>query len=642
MDVVHPNILFRLMKIFCCVIVFACLSSAYGQKADTAIYLKTVEVYGMPLDRYAAGSKIEKIQAEGTTLTQSLGGLSPLYFKSYGNSQLSTIAFRGTSSSHTAVLWNGININAPTLGQSDFSTLPSFLFEDISVQYGTASSLYGSGALGGSILLNQTTPRFEKGMKVQLQQNAGSFGRYFTGGKINYSNGKWELRSKLFYHKLENNFSYYAPSIARSQTQQNASVKNYGIDQQAHLKISEKQRLSLEGMYTYNLRYIQPAVTNNDSQQTLEDKNARFNAGYQQDVNGGTLYTAIGYVWNNQLYNVSSRTRSSQINILCNVDKQIGSASSIRYGGNAAFIFANADNYPENLRQSRYDLFASVRHRFTSYWNVNINLRQSVYAKKYAPFAPSVGSDLTLVTTSDHKLLLRLQGSRGYRVPTLNDLYWNPGGNPNLKPEDSYQAEEGLNWTYQKGKHRLETDLTHYNTWVDQWIIWLPNDNGVWSPSNLQKVNVQGAEISSRYTLSIQKTIVKVGVNYSYVRSINKKGLNEFDHASINKQLPYVPVHAGNAVVKLLTHNWTAEVRAGYTGLRYITTDDDVNQAVKAYILTDAFITKQFDTKQMSFALRAEANNIFNLYYENLKNIAMPGRNFLITLTINFNTKSIL
>ncbi|WP_303326267.1 TonB-dependent receptor, partial [uncultured Alistipes sp.] len=44
-----------------------------------------------------------------------------IYVKEYGRATLSTVAFRGTSPSHTQVTWNGMKINSPMLGMVDFS-----------------------------------------------------------------------------------------------------------------------------------------------------------------------------------------------------------------------------------------------------------------------------------------------------------------------------------------------------------------------------------------------------------------------------------------------------------------------------------------------------------------------------------------
>lgn len=46
-----------------------------------------------------------------------------IFVKQYGRATLSTVAFRGTSPSHTQVTWNGMRINSPMLGMTDFSMI---------------------------------------------------------------------------------------------------------------------------------------------------------------------------------------------------------------------------------------------------------------------------------------------------------------------------------------------------------------------------------------------------------------------------------------------------------------------------------------------------------------------------------------
>ena len=59
-----------------------------------------------------------------------LAASTPVFVKSYGRGSLSTVSFRGTGASHTKVLWEGININSPMLGQTDFSLLPVSFFDE--------------------------------------------------------------------------------------------------------------------------------------------------------------------------------------------------------------------------------------------------------------------------------------------------------------------------------------------------------------------------------------------------------------------------------------------------------------------------------------------------------------------------------
>src|SRR6187402_1862581 len=137
-----------------------CIAGVWNSVAQSdTTYLREVRVYGLPVTSHAVGAKIDQLDAGGLgNLSDKLSSDVPLYLKSYGNNQLSTISIRGTTASQTAVLWNGININSPTLGQSDLALLPLYLFDQLSVRYGGSSALYGSDAIGGSILLGQQPP----------------------------------------------------------------------------------------------------------------------------------------------------------------------------------------------------------------------------------------------------------------------------------------------------------------------------------------------------------------------------------------------------------------------------------------------------------------------------------------------------
>ena len=76
---------------------------------------------------------------------------SSLFIKSYGRATESTAEFRGTSPSHTQVLWNGLKINSPMLGTVDFSTIPSYFVDQASLLHGASSLVLTGGGLGGAV-----------------------------------------------------------------------------------------------------------------------------------------------------------------------------------------------------------------------------------------------------------------------------------------------------------------------------------------------------------------------------------------------------------------------------------------------------------------------------------------------------------
>jgi vitamin B12 transporter len=612
-------------------------SAAFAQPPDT-LYLKEVEVYGLPVTAYGVGSKVEKITTGDrvATLGDGLGGEASIYLKSYGNNQLTTIALRGTTASQTAVLWNGININSPTLGQTDFSLIPLFLFDEMSIHYGAGSSLYGSDAIGGSVMVGHSQPAFEKAPSISVYQQAGSFGRFASGIKTSYGNERWQFRTKVYRSTIANNFSYQAPAVGYTKNQTHAAVTNYGIDQQAFFKISEEKTMSAEVMYTNNFRQIQPAVTSREANETLKDQSLRIALNYNQDASWGILRATAAYMNSVQDYtnDKTSTALSDQFTGMIHVSKSINQRADVRYGLNFNQYAASSDNF-SHAHEQRYDAFSSFRYAFTDRWITNVNVRQSVYAHRYAPLSPSIGTELYLRRQENRSVMLRGQIARGFRVPTLNDRYWVPTGNPFTKPEDARNVEAGIVWSRIFGKTHYKVDGTAYESWIDQMIVWQPNDEGLWSPSNLQKVNIKGLEFSSRFESQFKRFQLKMGADYSFTQSLNKAG----DPALVNKQLAYVPLHSARFFGALSTDtNWSFGVNFMQTGIRYTTLDNkkDYQSSLKAYGLTDIFLTKKYALSRLSLEAKADVKNLMNVYYETLKNHAMPGRNYAISLLINF------
>lgn len=637
--------LFRATSLACLLCTVAVLS-AFGQassysSADTT-YLREVRIYGLPVTSHAVGARVTQLDAGGLgTLSDKLGSATPLYLKSYGNNQLSTITIRGTSASQTAVLWNGININSPTLGQTDLSLIPMFLFDELSVRYGGSSAMYGSDAIGGSILLGQRAPEFQKRTSAEVSQQVGSFGRTDSGIKLKVGGTRWQFVSKSMFTFLENDFSYHSPAVGYEKKQHNASVRNYGIDQQIQYRISDTQYIAMEAMYTNNHRHVQPPVTNNQSSEVLDDANTRVSINYHNASRIGILTATAAYVFNDEDYygSVVSTNRSGQFYVQTGFDQNYGTRWNVRYGISYGQYTATSGNFDERLSEYRVDGFVSARYLIAKRWIVNANLRQAVYQDKHAPFAPSLGSEFMIVESVAHRLSVKGQGSRAYRIPTLNDRYWNPGGNRDLHPEDAWQLEGGLTWNYSAADWKIDADVSAYRGWVDQMILWRPVGS-YWAPVNLQQVSLSGWESSVKISRAIGQWMAKASAQYSYTKSINEASLDGNDQIAVGKQLPYVPLHNARLNLSAQVLQWNFFVYGDYTGKRYTTMDNAGTYALDPFFLMNVGASRTLQWKQTRWTLAAQVNNVFDLYYETLINHAMPGRNFLVRVNVKWNNNS--
>ena len=103
-----------------------------------------------------------------------------------------------------------------------------------------------------------------------------------------------------------------------------------------------------------------------------------------------------------------------------------------------------------------------------------------------------------------------------------------------------------------------------------------------------------------------------------------------------------MPLHSGRLFVSLTADTWSFDTRLNLTGIRYSTLDNEKGQTLDPYALLDTSISKRCLLWKTNFVLRAEALNLFDIYYENLKNHAMPGRHYAISILLNFNNKQTL
>ncbi|MEO6302076.1 MAG: TonB-dependent receptor plug domain-containing protein, partial [Bacteroidia bacterium] len=221
----------------------------YGQ--DT-VALQSIEIIAKKIELSQIGKKTEQIdstikdQFKLNSIADVLSLNTPVFIKSYGPGALSTTAFRGGNASQTAVLWNGFNLQNAMLGQSDLALMPSFLFENIEVEYGGSSSLWGSGAVGGSIHLKNKSA-FDQGLKTSANFGAGSFGLKNISSSVLYSRKRFISSSKIYSSSSNNNFNYKDTTDKENpiKQQKNASYNFLGLMQELKFLINSKQILSV-------------------------------------------------------------------------------------------------------------------------------------------------------------------------------------------------------------------------------------------------------------------------------------------------------------------------------------------------------------------------------------------------------------
>ena len=609
-----------------------------AQDSLPATQLQAVEIVSKRLSPFAIGAKTSHFDSLVLTreavpnLAEMIANYTSLAIKSYGNGMLATISFRGTGPSHTAVLWHGINIAYPMLGQSDLSLLSLALSDNVGIQYGSGAALYGSGALGGTISLTNTRPR--QGAGLMVSQWLGSFGSVKNTVKASYAGKKFFVQVKTLWDQAANDFTFTnttKPGLPR-EVQQGAGYRLGGGALEAGTTVGRKGKILLSGQYFQANRNLQPSMNANVPGNNQTDENIRVRVNYAVDKTAVSWNVNYAYLRDVIGFN-GVKTFAGQQVVRTEAALRPVPWLNLNLAADYNYIRLNSPFYTaENTSENRGNLWVAFLLSPLPRLALSLNLRQAFTTDYRIPFTPSLGLEYRLIQQPGSRLVVKSLLARGFRVPTLNERYWNPGGNLNLLPEESWSAEAGL--AGQGGQQLAFTyEVTAYRMWVDNWILWQPQGS-FWSPQNIKYVEVYGLEAGGSLQHRLAAANVTWRGNYALTKAINRTGLDPYDR-SVGKQLAYVPVHKASLTAATEIKHWVVLLNAAFTGKRYVTADNEND--LPAYTLLNVRLSRTFKLNNYVLNGHANINNVLNTPYQSIENRAMPGINFLLGITISYH-----
>lgn len=633
---------------------WAYTASAQTSDSTAILTLDEVKVFGSRPKQFAVGSRISSIDSS-TIRKHNAGSLAdllqlrtPLHIKSYGQGMLSTVAFRGTAAEHTAVLWNGFNINLPTLGLTDFSTIPLSTVSSVDVQHGNAGALYGTGAIGGAVIINNAFS-WNKGWHISLQQDAGSFGTYFSNIQGSYSTGSLFLQTQLYRLSARNDFVLYSPKYRGTnrffdfrpaeQTHgrlQNAGIEQQGIKQDIGLKLGSRTELSASGWLSHNDRQVQASWGAAHNEARREDVNLRLTTELNHMSLAGK--TSVRAAYFNDVLNYSSKVvhSASKVQTLqSQVEHEVTVLDELKLkaGAEIQHFAAQVAGYGAAVTENRAAAFFLARYNPHQNLNLSLNMRQAFVEGYHPPFTPSIGVNLFLLQQQNHQLSLKGNVSKGYRVPTLNERFWQPGGNPGIKPESSKNFEGGMAYTMTADQLSFNSEVSLYTMQVHNWIQWQPQQAGYWAPVNLLQVHSRGIEYTNKLTYTGKEYTASLGATYAYSRVTEEKGL-QGQEVKQERQLYYVPRHTGGLWTELNYRKWFGNINVRYTGARLIA---GPREELPSFILVNFRAGHTFNVYGQQLQLFGNIDNLMNHIYENMENMVMPPRSYSVSLKININ-----
>lgn len=569
---------------------------------------------------------------------QLLSTVSSLFIKSYGApGNLTSLSFRGTLSNHTQITWNGFPLNSLTTGDADLSLIPLTIVDKVSLVYGASGSLYGGGTFGGSVDLT-SSPASQKGFSSGLSTEAGSFGSWFTAGNIGYSGKKVSVKSIFFTRNAENKYPYKdiykygAPVLVLQHNQ----FRSYGMFHSLSYTINPSQQIQAGIWYQDRFKNL-PAVMGSyiPSSATQKDSTLKVFLRYVRTLRRSSLVIRNAFFNDNLFYNDSFSRVHSDISVnqyFADINFRNIASKKLTWdaGGTFQHVQAQVDNYGRRIAEERFAVFTAARIDLTSIiFNTAFRME---FLPGIAP-VPLSSAGIRKSFLNDH-MYVRASVAAKYRPPTLNEKYWQPGGNPHLLPEKGYTSEIGSGFSFtRQDQYSLTFDLTAFSTHINNLIVWT-GTGYYFKPVNYKKVWARGAEFSLVHSLQFGRIKIRQQGEITVVRSTSKE-IYDNTIEVLDKQLRYVPLLNGFYSCTVQFRHLLLITSLNYTGKRYIT-DDHSGKPLPSFFLAGISAAYQFNAHTLNGQIYARADNLFNISYQIIKGYPMPGRFFTLGLQLGF------
>lgn len=604
---------------------------------------------------------------------------APVFVKSYGRATLSTIAFRGTSASHTQVTWNDMKINNPMLGMTDFSTIPAYFIDDAALLHGTSSINETGGGLGGVVKLS-TKPAQQEGLGIQFIQGIGSFSTYDEFLRLSWGNDKWQTSTRLVYSFSENDYKYLNHDKKENIYDQNhkiigqyypieknksGSFKDFHFLQEVYLNAGKGNRIGMNVWYINSNRELPMLTTDyskdNEFENIQREQTLRSVISWDYIANkwkvgakAGYMHTMLSYDYKADPGNgimtsmICSRSRVNTIYGQANAEFSLNekwyfttNLSAHQHFVNSIdknIILQDGDKAVVGYDKARIELSGSIsaKWRPIEWMGLSAVLREEVYGNEFTPIIPALFAEF--VICNKWNLIAKGSISRNYRFPTLNDMYFMPGGNPNLKSESGFTYDTGLEFEIGKSKkYNLKGGVSWFDSYINDWIIWLPTTKGFFSPRNIKKVHAYGIESNAELQIPLSENLsLNMQGIFSWTPSINEGEPMTPADKSVGKQLPYVPKFSASANGRISWKSWSLLYKWCYYSPRYTMSSNDITLTgeLPTYYMNNLTLEKIISTKFMNLSIKGCINNLFNEDYLSVLSRPMPGINFQIFIGI--------
>jgi vitamin B12 transporter len=618
----------QLQNLLLCSLLLLAGNSAFALDSLGIFLLDTSGVVGM---------KVLHPQPEQTTAGEAIRFAPGVFLRTTSAGGMQFVSAQGLNPQHLQLLWNGIPVNSGMLGMNDLSLFSVGYKQEVS--YSTMRQDLAAGAIAGVVDI-RTSVQDEAGYRISVKQSAGSFGQ--LANQLQHSGGKgqhaWAIR--LNHEQAENDFVFndytVLPNVERRQIHGSFRRVNFTPSWQW----SDKRGgvLQVISEHVYNHRHIPPTLVSPMFKATQEDKASRNMIKYIFAGDKISHEWSGAYVYNYWHYHDIVLNRAEE-----NIEhlvffryqgewKPIPSWK-IFYGNDLKLTSVSTPNYSENKQEWGWDAHIGADWHPSEFWK--LTYLSKISSRSSLPLYAPLSVELNHWVGRQRNLKWWLRAGTDARFPTLNDRFWQPGGNPDLKAEQSVGGAVGFSvpvWRNDITSWRWKTEA--FFTFIEDMILWQPTNKFYWTPQNIGNVRTYGLISEQQFRWQKHHHSLLISQSYGFNRSGSIRAIVQNDK-TVGKQLPYFPVHSFKTNLHYSWKTWKYGVDVQAYSRRFVTRDG--GQQLDPYALVNIHAGYEKQLKSFHMEAKFSINNLFDQYYEEIVFRPMPTRNFLFTIIITWN-----
>ena len=576
-----------------------------------------------------------------------------------GPAGIRKISIRGSKSNQVLVLLDGVPLNSHLDGDADLSQIPLNLVETIEVVTGAEAQRYGSGALGGALLI---TSRQVLEHSTTLATSTGAFGQYMVNPSFSGQYQDFNILASWQYRSATGDFPYsYRNSAGETMTEnrQNADLA--------------AQNLYFRLGSTWQQHSITAFVQNLDSHRGVPGKIDGWTpwarTGYQQwqsgldyRYQGNPIQVSIQprytthHTENSNLYPNDAplrykrypqyhyTDRNTRFRVNNRLDWQAFGSTRFTAGYDYQFQNFSHENLMLSLTPNDFDIdetaqgaYVDMDWRFKRYLVLlditpvlrydRMHSQGSGRERRDEQWSPAVSGRMSLGT--QHKLNLSGGLSKSYRIPTFADLYYQDvriDGNPDLLPESALNREMGIGYEF-NSRVIMSLDFTGFHSKIRDQIVWRLGSFQVFRPYNTD-AEIGGQEY--RLGLSNAGQTIHLQCSYSHLTPLNKND----NQTTLNRDLPYRARSIFKSNLYLNYRYMSLHVMYRYGGKRFV--NEANTQSLSPYQVWDVDLGYTCNLAAIDIKIKGSLYNLTDTRYTIIRDMPLPGREWRLGMDITF------